>query len=113
MLREGKDVLPAVVGYLNESFFDVDVRGPVFPHGPKFDKMRLRTELLHGIEQVQGADDVVGLGEDGMLAVDHGIWGAALFAKMDDGLRHESGHNFCKKIIILDIPNVTLNFTTC
>jgi hypothetical protein len=112
LLRERKHILPAIVRDLDKALFDIDVRGPVLPHGAELNEMRLRAEFLHCVEQVQRTDHVVGLGENGMLAVDHRIRGAALLAEMNDRIGSEPGHDVRQEIIVLDVSNVDFDLAT-
>lgn len=48
-----------------------------------------RGACLDGKQDIDGANDVVVLGEDSTVAVDHGVGGAALLSKVDHGIRQE------------------------
>ena len=87
LLRVRQLVATAVVLDRDVPFFDVDVRRAVLPHRAQLDEVALRRELANRKEQVQRADDVVDLGEDGVLAVDHRVGGSPLLGEMDDRIR--------------------------
>ena len=74
------------MGDLDEPFFDVDVGIPVLAHGPQLDEVDLGVDLGDGVHEVQRADDVVHLGVDRVLTVDHGVGGGPLLAEVHDGI---------------------------
>ena len=68
------------------ALFDVDVGRAVLAHGAQLDQVAVGGELADGEEHVEGADDVVDLGEDGVLAVDHRVGRGALLGEVHDGV---------------------------
>ena len=65
---------------------------------PSFTRWQSGSEFAKREEEVQRADDVVYLGEDRVLAVNHGIRRRTLFGKMHDRLGLESGHRRRREI---------------
>jgi hypothetical protein len=65
--------------------------------------------LFDRVDDVEGADDVVGLGEDGMAAVDHREGRAALFAVMDDRVGLEVAHDAADERVVGQIADRNLN----
>ena len=90
LLRVGQRVGPALVGDLDEALFDVDVGRSVLAHRAQLDQMDRRVALGDGVEEVEGADHVVHLGVDGVLAVDHGVRRRPLLGEMHDGFGLEA-----------------------
>ena len=87
LLRVGQHIGPPLVGDLDEPLFDVDVGVPVLPHGPELHEVDVRVRLLNGVHDVEVPDDIVDLGVDRMLAVDHGVRSRALLTEVHDGVR--------------------------
>lgn len=109
LLGERQGISAAVVGDSDVALFDIDVGGTVFAHGAELDKVTIGRVFSDGVEQIHGADDVVGLGVDGMTPIDHRVWGAALFAKMHDGVRSEAFEGWLKKGIVAEIAHKQLD----
>src|SRR5439155_6771998 len=59
-----QDIAPPIVLNLNKSFFDVNVRRPILAHSSEFDEMALRSVFSDRIKNVEGADDVICLGQN-------------------------------------------------
>lgn len=93
----------------DKAFFDIDIGGAVFAHGAELDKVAGGGKFFDGIEDVERADDVVSLGEDGVLAVDHGIGRGTLLGEVDDGLRLEVTEDGGQRVIIRGIANAKLH----
>ncbi len=85
-MGNGSESVAAVVIDADVAFFDVDVGRAVFAHGAQLHQMAVGLELAQREEQVQRPDQVVDLGEGGVLAVDHGIRRRPLLGEMDDGV---------------------------
>ena len=101
----GQAVCAALVGYLDEALFDVDVGRAVFAHGSQLDQVSSRADVCHGIEEVQGADHVVDLGVDGVRPVDHGVRGRPLLGVMHDGVGLELRQGFDQELRIGHVAN--------
>ena len=86
LLGVREHVLAAVVLDGDVALFDIDVRRAVFAHGAEFDQMAIGLIFAESEEQIERADDIVDLGEDGVLAVDHRVGSRALLGKMNDRL---------------------------
>jgi len=103
-VREG--VGAAVVLDGDVAFFDVDVGGAVLAHGAKFDEVAVGGVLGNSVEDVEGANDVVVLGEDGALAVQHGVRRAALLAEVDGGVGEEVGPGGGEELVVGHVAGV-------
>ena len=86
LLREGQEVLAAVVLYLDVALFDVYVGLAVLAHRAELHQVAVGHVLVYGEEHVQVADNVVVLGVDGMAPVDHGVGRRPLLGEVHDGL---------------------------
>src|SRR5215213_180820 len=86
LLREGQEVLAAVVLYLDVALFDVYVGLAVLAHRAELHQVAVWHVLVYGEEHVQVADNVVVLGVDGMPPVDHGVGSGPLLGEVHDGL---------------------------
>ena len=71
--------------------------------------MAIRLELAQSVQEIQRANHVVHLREDGVLAVDHRVRGGALFGKVYDRLRPKSRDGGGEKIVIRHIAYEKLN----
>src|SRR5215207_2248317 len=85
LLREGQEVLAAVVLYLDVALFDVYVGLAVLAHRAELHQVAVWHVLVYGEEHVQVADNVVVLGVDGMPPVDHGVGRRPLLGEVHDG----------------------------
>jgi len=63
-------------------------------------------QLLNGKHNVNVANDVVVLGEDSPLAVDHGVGGAALLAKVHNGIWLEGGDCLGQELPVADVADL-------
>ena len=99
LLGKGKNVLAAVVLDGDVAFFDVDIGRAVFAHGAELDQVAIGMEFAQREKEIQRADDVVDLGENGVLAVNHGVGGRALFGEMDHGLGLEILDDSCEEFV--------------
>ena len=93
LLGERQDVGAAAVRDLDVALLDVDVGRAVLAHRPELDEVDRGVDVGDGIDEVQRAHDVVDLGVDRVLAVDHGVGGAALLGEVDDGIGAEAAHH--------------------
>ena len=112
LLGVGHDVGAALVGDLDEPFLNVDVGVAVLPHCPQLDEVNVGVGLLNGVHHVQVADDVVDLGVDRVLAVDHGIGGGTLLAEVDDGVGLRLGDDAVRKRGVGEVPDPYVNGVT-
>jgi hypothetical protein len=80
-------VFAAVVLDGDVSLFDIDIGRAVFAHGAELDQVAVGLEFAQGEEQIQRAHDIVHLGADGVVAIDHRIRRGALFGEVNHGLR--------------------------
>ena len=102
-MGNGRTSAAAVVLDADVAFFDIDIGRAVFAHGSELDQMAVGLELAEGEEEIERADDVVHLGEDGVLAVDHRIGRGALLGKMDHGVGAHGFDGGSEKIVVGDI----------
>src|ERR671913_30857 len=86
LLREGQEVLAAIVLYLDVALFDVYVGLAVLAHRTELHQVAVWHILVYGEEHVQVADNVVVLGVDGMAPVDHGVGSGPLLGEVHYGL---------------------------
>jgi hypothetical protein len=86
LLREGQEVLAAVVLDLDVALFDVYVGLAVLAHRAELHQMAVGRVLVYGEEHVQVADNVVVLSIDGMAPVDHGVGRRPLLGEVHDSL---------------------------
>src|SRR6266550_448053 len=105
LLREGKYVLAAVVFDGDVALFDVNVGGAVLAHGAQLDEVTIRQKFANGEKNVQCSDDVVHLGEDGVLAVDHRVGSRALLREMDHGFRFEGLKCGSEKVVVGNVTD--------
>ena len=87
LLGKRQHVFAAIVLDGDIAFFDIDIRRAVFAHGSQFDQVALRPRFAQSKQQVERADYVVDLGEDGVVAVDHRIRGGTLLGEMHHRVR--------------------------
>ena len=67
----GQAVFAPIVLDGDVTLFNVDVGSAVLTHGAKFDEVNILVELVDGIEEIEVPNDVVDLGHDRVLAIDH------------------------------------------
>src|SRR5260370_18042860 len=67
--------------------------------------MAVRLEFSDRKENIQRADHVVHLRENGVLAIDHGIGSRALLGKVNDRLRFESSEYLGEKLVVGHVSN--------
>jgi hypothetical protein len=96
-----------VVGDLDPALLDVDVRGAVFAHGAEFDQVDVGVDLGDRVQEIQGADDVVGLGVDGVRLVDHGVGCGALLGEVHDGVGGEGADGVGGELGVAQVSDVT------
>src|SRR5712692_4570436 len=109
LLREGDYVLAAVVFDGDVAFFDVEVGRAVLAHSPQFDEVAIREEFADGEKDVQCADDVIDLGEDGVFAVNHRVRSRALFREMNHCFRFEGLERGSEKVVIGNVTDEQLD----
>src|SRR5579863_202253 len=113
LLGKGQQVLAAVVLNADIAFFNVDIRRPVFAHGPQLDQVAVGLKFLDGEQYVEGSDDIVYLAKDGVAAVDHGVRSGPLLGEMDHRLRRKLLHDFSQEFIVENISDGELDLLTC
>ena len=106
-VREG--VGAAVVLDCDVSLLDVDVRGAVFAHGAELDEVALGGELLDGVAHVDGAHDVVGLGEHRAGAVHHRVRRRALLSEVNARGGIKSGERGGEELVVADVAHEELD----
>ena len=84
---ERQGVRSAFVVDFDEALLNVDVGRAIFPHGAELHDVALQLQLFYGPQQVQGSGNVVDLGEDGPVVVNHGIRSGWLLAIVNNRLR--------------------------
>ena len=87
LLREGQSVAAPVVFDLEVAFFDIDVRRTVLSHRAQLHEMGFGALALNAKQEIQGADDVVMLGVDGVGAPLHRVGRRGLLGIVDDCVR--------------------------
>ena len=112
-LREREIVRPAVVTNLDEALFDVDVRCAVLTHRAELHEMSVRGEVADRVEHMQGADDVVRLREDRVLAILHRVGGAGHLAVMHHGVRSEAVEHRLHDVPIRQVPQRDADLVPC
>src|SRR5439155_13730549 len=95
-----------------KALFDVDIWGAVFAHRAQFHKMAVGRKFFDGIQNVERNNVIVCLRDNGVLAVNHGIWRGTLFGKVYDrfglNVSKDSGKHFIVHRITdvyLDLPS--------
>mmetsp|Transcript_33118 Transcript_33118/g.55486 ORF Transcript_33118/g.55486 Transcript_33118/m.55486 type:complete len:277 (+) Transcript_33118:1036-1866(+) len=109
LLGEGQRVGAAVVGDGDVALLDVDVGGAVLAHGAQLHQVALGGVVLDGVEGVDGAHDVVGLGEDTLLAAEHGVGRGPLLAEVHHGIGQEALHGLAEEPVVCDVANVEID----
>jgi hypothetical protein len=109
LLGIGEHVFAAVVLDGDVSLFDIDIGRAVFSHGAEFDQVAVGLEFAQGKEQIQRAHDVVHLGADGVVAIDHRIRRGALFGKVNNGFRLKSLNGRSQKLVVRHIADEQLD----
>ena len=71
--------------------------------------MAVGREFADRKQQVQRADDVVRLGEDGVLPIDHRVGSRALLGEVDDRVRRHLFHDRRQKVIVADVADKRVN----
>ncbi len=99
-------VLAALVLDLDPAFFDVDVRRAVRAHRPELDQVDVRIDLGDRVQHVQRADDVVDLGVDGVLAVDHRVRRGPLLGEVHDRVRAEVADHVVGEVGVGQVADV-------
>ncbi len=112
LLRVGKQVGTPLVGDLDEALFDVDVRRPVLAHRAELDEMDRGIDLCDRVEEVQGADDIVHLGVDGVLAVDHRVRSGSLLGEVDNCLGGELMDGLLDEHVVGEVADEGLHGVT-
>lgn len=64
---------------------------------------------LDGEEDVDGADDVVLLREDGARAIDHGVWRRALLAKVHDRVWLKCLESLREELEVADVAHLQVD----
>ncbi len=103
LFRERHGVAPSVVLDLEVALFDVDVGGAVLPHRAQLQEMRAGHDVAYRPQHIERADDVVGLCEDGVLTVDHGVRRRSNLAVVHDRLGLERPHRVLELFVFGDI----------
>jgi len=105
LLGKRQGVGATVVGDGDIALFDVDIGRAILAHGAEFDEVAVGGVFGDGIEQIEGPDDVISLGVDGVAAVNHRVRSTALLTKMHDGVRSEAFEGWFKKRIVAQIAD--------
>lgn len=82
---------------------------PHLSHGAELDEVAVRVVVLDGVEDVDGAHDVVCLGVDGVLPVDHRVGGRALLPEVDDVVGHELLEGLGEEGPVVDVAHHELH----
>src|SRR6185437_10552267 len=109
LLGKGEQIFPALVFNLNVALLDVNVGRAVFAHGAELDQVAVGQVGLHGPNEVQGADHVVGLAEDGAVHVHHRVGRGGLFAIVDDGIGAERLQHVGDNAVVAQIADEQLD----
>mmetsp|Transcript_38901 Transcript_38901/g.110107 ORF Transcript_38901/g.110107 Transcript_38901/m.110107 type:complete len:231 (+) Transcript_38901:767-1459(+) len=109
LLGVGQGVGAAVVGDGEVALLDVNVGGAVLPHGAELHQVAVRADFLDSVHDVDVADDVVVLGEDGVGAVNHGVGGAALLSEVHNVLWLEALEGLLQEVKVADVSNLQVN----
>src|SRR6202050_2606902 len=97
---ERQRVRSAFVVDFDEALLNVDVGRAIFPHGAELHDVALELQIFNGPQQVQGSRNVVDLGEDGPVMVNHGIRSGWLLAIVNNRLRLKGiEHSFDDSIV--------------
>src|SRR6516165_9959941 len=86
-------VAPAAKFDFKESFGDVQVRGSILAHGSQLEQVGLRSYVANCKEQVERADDIVGLHEVRVMHIHHRVRRRGTFANMYCGVRLKLSKN--------------------
>jgi hypothetical protein len=108
-LRERHEIRAPVVVDLDVPLFDIDVGGPVLAHRPQLHQMGLWGEVLHGEQDVQRADNVVHLRDDGMTSRQHGERSGSMFRVVHDRLGVEFLPHVFDEVPVGDVADVRLD----
>src|SRR5215210_2519507 len=106
LLREGQEVLAAVVLYLDVALFDVYVGLAVLAHRAELHQVAVGHVLVYGEEHVQVADNVVVLGVDGMAPVDHRVGRRPLLGEVHDGLGMVALHDVGDELPVQEVAEL-------
>ena len=108
-MGNGSTSLRPLCSMRDVAFFDVDVGRAVFAHGAQLHQVAVGLELAQREQQVQRAHHVVHLGEDRVLAVDHGIGRGALLGEMNHGVRLEVLDRGGEKVVVGHVADEELD----
>ena len=112
LARERKDVLPTVIFHLERPLGDVGVGGPVLAHGPHLHEVGPGTGFAHRVEEVERPRQVLDLGRDRVVDVDHRVRRAPLLREVDDRVRLLAVEQVVHELVIADGAAVEANILT-
>src|SRR5579875_3667162 len=93
----------------DKTLFDIDIGSAIFAHSAELDKVAVGGEFFDGVKDIERANEVVGLGEDSVLAVNHRIGGGTLLGEVDDGFRLEVAKDGGQRFVIRHIADTHLD----
>ena len=82
---------------------------PYSPIVPSLTRWIDRIELGDRVEQVQGTDDVVHLGVDGVRTVDHRVRRRSLLGEVDDRVGLEFTHRLVDEDVVCEVADERLD----
>ena len=87
---------------------------PLLSHRPELDEMAIRHVVTKGEEDVQRAEHIVVLGEQGVFAIKHRERSGRLLCKVHDGVRHVALEHGRQEVPIEDVADLKLDdLPTC
>ncbi len=106
LTREGHEVLAPVELHLEEPLGNVGVGGSVLAHRAHLHEVRPGAAIANGVEQVERARQVLDLGRDGVVDVDHRVGRAPLLGEVDDRVRLLAGKEAMDERVIFEVTAV-------
>src|SRR5260370_42546143 len=85
-----QDVPPSLVLNFNKAFFDVNVGGSILAHGSELHQMAVEPEFFHGPQHIESSADIVHLGKQAAVVVNHEITRGRLLGIVHIGVRTKS-----------------------
>lgn len=68
---------------------------------------------LDGVQHIDGAHDVVGLGENALGAREHGVGRRALLPEVNHAVWSKALYRLREKLVVADVPDEQLNLLAC
>ena len=112
LLGVGEGIFATIVLNGDVALFDVNVGGAVLAHGAQLDQVAIGEVVAQHVEQVEVAQHVVGLGQHGVLTVDHREGGRALFTEVNHSTRLKLEHGLLQEGVVIDIADVKVDVLT-